>query len=157
MTHGLVLWAIALFLLVRGVPSLGIVALCGTLTGTTFLTKPEIFVATAASVGAALALHLLARPARRAAVILSFTTGLLLPIPASMGLLGLVIPMSRAVRGTLGAWPTLLALDLVRQPFYQNSMGLSRMPDNTRLLVRWSAGHAALLLPGLLLGLLWPR
>jgi hypothetical protein len=151
-THGLLLGLAALALLRRwsGDGRMRELFLAAGLVGLCFLTKPEMFLAAFAASAAVVGLRLWSERAAGARIARAagfFILGLVLPVLLAAGLLG------AAWRGVLGAWPSLFATEVAASHFYRAGSGLDAPAANAWRMLGWAVGTAALLLPGLLLGL----
>jgi 4-amino-4-deoxy-L-arabinose transferase-like glycosyltransferase len=151
MTHGVLLSLLSL-LGVWGYGRFGLRALAGAglALGLAFLTKAEVFVAAAAGSASALALTIWTeRPARGRALAMAgwFVGAAAVPPAAAWALLCLAMPASRALAGTLGSWVVVSDPLLRGQPFFQDLTGLSNLPENLALLLRYAGCYAAVLVP----------
>jgi hypothetical protein len=135
LTHGVVLALAALAALAAwhrsGSPVL--IGLAGLLLGLCFLTKVETFVAAAA--GGAVLLGSGMRT-RKVNALVPWFLGLVAPVVVSLALFG--------PRGTLGAWPSVLAGEVADLPFYREGMGLDdprlRIEETGAWVVVWALG-----------------
>lgn len=153
LTHGLGLAVGMIFCLwryvLRGQPWMCLAA--GLLLGLVFLTKAEVFLATAAAAALGRAvLHLSDRPSERqtAVGVLSFAGAALLPIALGLTFLSTQMPATQALHGIAGTWKGLLESQAASHPFYQHGLGFDRPWTNGVMMLRTFAG--LLLLAGAL-------
>jgi hypothetical protein len=154
LTHGLLLSLLLLqaFAVWRDAP-LRRAAATGGLLGGVALTKPEIFVAAAASLACAVALELYRErgsgPTAGRAVALTavFGAALLAPGILSTALLALAMPWQDALRGTLGAWPAIARSGITSQYFYRATLGLVGFGENSARLLQWTLAYGGAALP----------
>jgi len=147
LTHGLLLCLGALACMQRlgTTGRVGWARAAGVLVGLAFLTKVEIFVAAAGSVGLRLLLEL-ATPGReqeRARVTAGFLFGALVPPLAAFALLATTLPTGTAVRAVMGGWSHLGQAELRALPFYRAMAGTDVPAQNLRLAGLWAAGYLA--------------
>ena len=151
-THGLLLALACFAALERWRASGGArwVVGAGFALGLDFLTKPETFLGAAA---AALVLLLAPREAgeRRPRVLVTFAGATLAPPLAALGLLSLGLPLSEALRGALGAWPSVLAGEVSDLAFYRAGMGLDHPGARLADLGLWTGGWLLVFGPALVL------
>lgn len=159
MTHGLLLSSTAVLCLVllikRGIGTVGRIALAacgGLLTGLVFLTKAEMFLALAASVGGGLVLLIannrgIALKATIAEACVWLLCALIAPL-ASVVLLSGSLGWETALEGTLGTWPHVIEGKSTQLRFYQSIMGI-RDPIESIALLLGSAGAWAAVIGGL--------
>ena len=145
MTHGLTLSLAAIWCFWRYVDTTKLrwALATGCLTGLTFLTKPEIFLAlaTAVGLGLVLAAWIQRLTVRRMAALFSVAvSGFLAPVLIAVVLLSNYMPVATSVRSVVGAWPLVLAGQIARLPQYQAGMGLD---DSTRSLQLLGLSSAA--------------
>lgn len=138
-THGMLLSLAAIWLLRRherlGGRRHALAA--GAALGLVFLTKPELFVACAAAVGALWAASAWRRRSAREALrtlLLVAVPALAVPLSAFLLLLAQMEPAT-ALRVTVTPW-LLMATPLARTPFYLSGMGLDRPAENLATLAR---------------------
>lgn len=160
-THGLVL-ALACFAALERWRSAGRerwLVVGGLALGLDFLTKPETFLAAAAAAIVLLALPRAGRPAGhggggpRVGPAVRFAGAALLPPLAAFGLLATSLSVDEALRGTLGAWPSVLAGKVGELAFYRAGMGLDDPGARLVDLARRTGGWLLVLAP--LLGCAW--
>ena len=145
-THGLALAALALLCLSRAPRHP--VAACfgsGSLLGLVFLTKPEIFLATAAALGVGLIALAFCRRDLGARIVPAFLLGAVLAPLASFALLSLALPSAAAWRGVLGAWPSVFDEALTSQHFYRLTLGTLQWRGNLVRGLAWAAGYLVVL------------
>jgi len=142
MTHGLVLALAALWLLDRHRRSgrAAPLGLAGLSTGLCFLTKPEVFLAAALAVAAAL---LFARPPPSRLVL--FLGAALAPPLVAWAALATALPAPGALRGVLGGWPYVPLQELREQFFYRFTLGTVPEGRSFGILWKWAAVEAAIL------------
>ena len=117
----------------------------GVLVGLAFLTKVEIFVAAAGSVGLRLLLEL-ATPGRerqRARITAGFLFGALLPPLIACALLTRALSPAAAVHAVMGGWSHLGQAELRALPFYRALAGIDAPAENLRLAGLWAGGYLA--------------
>lgn len=152
-THGMVLSLLAIALLARfartgAIRPLGGAGFC---LGLVFLTKPEVFAACAAALGAGLLGLLWHRRGAEAARILLCIGGAALCAPlAAIALLHAQMSAAEAIEATLRPW-RLARTDLVATRFYLEGLGFDRPWENLWLLVRSATVYALVLGPVALL------
>jgi hypothetical protein len=132
-------------------------ALAGLALGAVFLTRAEMFAAAAAgaTVGLGGACWLRGGGARRRALdVAAFVGATCVPPLLSTALLSLSLPVSDAVRGTLGSWPDTLSGEVARVQFFRIGMGLDDLAGNTRALLLWTGAYTAVFLPVAVVALL---
>lgn len=124
MTHGLLLGLASAWCLVRFAPAgrIAWAVACGLLAGLTFLSKVELFVATAA----ALTIGLIAVRERRARAIGVIVGAAVLPVLLAFALLCLRLGPAAAMKGTLGGWAYVFNPAVAALPFYRSLAGLDR-------------------------------
>lgn len=144
-THGLLLGVAALACVQRARDRAVWIALAGACVGLAFLTKPETF--TAAVLGVTTWLCLRPRTARNLAIA---CVAALVPIVIAWLSLALTSSSEIARTGTLGAWPSLFSSDVSELAFYRTGMGLDAPAANASVMLLWSLGIAALLVPSAL-------
>lgn len=153
-THGLLLGTGALWALVRWDERRGVawVAVAGLLLGLCFLTKAEVFLASALGAATVLGLALADRPPRAGRVLGAFLGAAALPqvvaIVASLPALG----VEGALRRVFGAWMHVIGGGASDLAFYRTGMGLDAPGSRLLDLLTWSAGWLALLAPIALAG-----
>ncbi len=121
---------------------------CGLLNGLAFLTKPETFVAAAAT---SVVLIAIARPPSRA--IAAFAAGLIVPPAVAFALLSMAMPARDAMIGVLGSWAFAGNEGLRGMWYFAWSMGLNDPRGSLAALARTALAQALLL--GLAVGLAW--
>lgn len=127
--------------------ALGWAAACGACAGLAFLTKPEVFVAALVGGIGGLAFQAwnervaLATQLRALAL---FALGLAAPLLLAFAALSSSLGADLALRGVLGAWPSLASSDVAELAFYRRGMGLDAPAANALQLVIWTARWAAL-------------
>lgn len=147
LTHGLLLCLGALACMQRlgTTGRVGWARAAGVLVGLAFLTKVEIFVAAAGSVGLRLLLEL-ATPGReqqRARIAAGFLFGALVAPLGAFALLARALPTGTAVRAVMGGWSHLGEARLRALPFYRAMAGTDAPAQNLRLAALWAAGYLA--------------
>lgn len=123
----------------------------GFVLGLCFLTKAEIFVAAAGSIGLLLAFAWkqgLEGAPRRFAILSA--SALIAPVVACL-LLATAMPFGEAVYGTLGSWTGIFGSSASELFFYKAYMGLDRVSENVAALFQSSGLLLALLAPAFLL------
>lgn len=152
LTHGLLFALLALYCILRynrrRTP--GWFAAAGAATGLSFLTKPEVFAATAGAValGAALTVWLERPPRRRAMRLIACLVGFALTAPlAAFLLLASAMPAHHALRGVLGAWTFLFDQQRGEMRFYREISGMLDTGRSLRSLFLWAAAWVAVFLP----------
>ena len=147
-THGLILAFAGLWMLsryLRTARAMDAVSL-GVIIGLTFLTKPEIFLATVLAVGGGFAAGLWLR---RASVRSAVTHAGLLVIGAAATvslawiLLSCAMSPRVAAMGVAGGWPATLNGQVARLPFYREGMGVLSIRSSLWWLAASAAVYAA--------------
>lgn len=157
-THGVLLGLVALAAAQRwgGRRSIAWVLLSGSAVGSSFLTKPEMFVAALAGAGASLALLTWSARFDWRRTFVAFALGLLTPLLLSwVGQIS-TLGSDGAWRATLGAWPELAGSEVAQLAFYRKGLGLDAPGENLLAALAWGAGTLALFAPSWLLAA-WGR
>ncbi len=159
LTHGLLLCAAGLtsFLRFLRTGRLRLVADMGLTVGLTFLTKPEVFLAGAATMTVGLALSMLVErpPWQRAACrVATFIMAALVPPALTYFALQAAMPSDAALRGTLSSCAYLFNADLTALPFYKQGMGLLGPGGSVLTMLKWSALYLVALMPLIAMALL---
>ena len=155
-THGLLLAVATMACALRSRGSGRWSLATGLLLGLTFLTKVEMSLAAGLGVLAAfVALRIAARDARRWGRDAGLTVlGVALPVGLAFAGLAAVLPVSDAVRGTLGSWTNVGNEELSALDYYRRGLGLDR-PGEHLVEMATSVGWCLVAFaPGLVLGLL---
>ena len=150
-THGLLLAFAGLWFLSRFTQThhLRHVAAMGFILGLSFLTKPEIFLASALSMsGGLVAAFWIKRihPRRILLVFVLFLIAAIVPILAAWLALSCTMPERQAAAGVLGAWPFTLNGQIASLPFYRQGMGLLDPRDSLLLIAQSTAVYAGFIL-----------
>jgi len=158
-THGIMLAFASLYCLWRFEPGRknGYLVAAGLTLGLVFLTKVELFIAAAAADFIFLFMmnyggQKLGR--RIARDITLFLGCVMLPPLVAVGLLSLSLPVSEAVRGTLGGWPHLSNDEITSLLFYKKSMGLDQPWENTVLMLKVAIWYVLIVTPAIVIALL---
>ena len=145
LTHGLVLSVVGLWALRRGLLAARTAWLAAgaAALGLAFLTKPEVSLAAAAGMGTLLltAPSNLSRKKKWGA----FALSTLVPPLLATALLSSAMPTGQATRRVLGGWNWVFNAQLQELPFYQSSMGLTRLGSNFALMLAWAACYGGAL------------
>ncbi|MDC3379453.1 glycosyltransferase family 39 protein, partial [Planctomycetota bacterium] len=129
-------------------------AATGAALGLVFLTKPEVFLAASAGVGAGWGTLWRTQPERRSARDGGVLVGAALaPAAVAFGLLCLALPAGQALRGTLGGWVYVFDRRISGLLFYTQAMGTADVVANLGRVAWWAALYGAALLPALAAGL----
>ncbi|MCB9889201.1 MAG: hypothetical protein H6836_06460 [Planctomycetes bacterium] len=153
-THGVALGLSAIACVTRfaRVGALRWLTAAGLLAGGSFLTKPEVCLATllAVAAGVATGARRAGAPAlgRQLAVL---GIGLLVPVAAAWALLATAMPAGMAWRGTLGGWVHLFDGRLAQLRYYAECMGVDDLGKSLAATAFWAAHlvGALLLITGL--------
>lgn len=160
-THGLFFSLVGILLMYRHLQTraVGWLVASGLCAGLVFLTKPEIFVACAAALCAALLVRLRwADTLRgRVAIAVTFVAGVVVPPLLAFLLLLFQVEPSVASDATLGSWLLLSARTLRDSPFYLRGIGLDDPTGNLWRLVVWAYYYVVVFIPAALLDLAVPR
>ncbi len=133
---------------------------CGLLVGTTFLTKAEIFLASAAAcaIGRLIAARRAPATGTSHRVYAPFALGALIPVSLAFALLHRSLgATSEAIRATLGSWVFTLDPEITSLPFYQRGIGLDDPLGNLAAIAAGLGVHLLLLLPAAALATLAGR
>lgn len=128
LTHGIALSVMSLYFAKRWLasPHRIVALLTGLVTGLVFLTKVEVYVACIGSLTLAWLIPLLFkhRDVRSWMVdTILFALGMLIPPVTAWVLLSLAMPMSDALKGTMGSWAYVLDSEHAALPFFHWSIG----------------------------------
>ena len=142
-THGFLLALVTLFLLMRcrEDPKIGWLAGTGLALGLVFLTKAEIFMATAGAVGFGLLLVVVdrrqsaARTVKHASILIAVA---LIPPLLAFLLLSLSTSAEIAFRGVMGSWLHLREGNLSELRFYKFYLGTLDLPNSLLRTAVWS-------------------
>lgn len=138
-THGILLWLLSLFCIVRAPDSARFAFAAGFVAGLSFLTKVEVFLPTAAClVLGAWLLRLRLRP-----IGLGFAT----PVLVSLVLLSTAMPVGQALLGVAGNWAHLVQ-GAADQAFYATVMGTDKPLENLRESAQWFGLYVAVYVVG---------
>ena len=143
LTHGLLLGLAGIACLdlwVRGRRT-GWLAAAGLALGLAFLTKPEIFAASACALAAGLA----AAPSPRGRSLFVLLAAAALPPLLALVLLAVRMPLGVAVDGMLGAWTGALRPGVAGLSFYRAAMGADRLDASLLRMAGWALCLAVLL------------
>jgi len=77
----------------------------------------------------------------------TFVLPMLLPVVVAFVALSGAMPLNRALRGTLGAWPATLGTRVSSLRFFRFGMGLEDVATNIRTMLIWSTGYLAVFVP----------
>lgn len=129
MTHGLVLSFAAIWCFWRYVDTTKLrwILMMGLLTGLSFLTKPEVFLALATSLmlGLFLVVWTQRLTIRRMAALFSVAvSGFLAPVLIAVVLLSFYMPVTSSVRSVVGGWPSILDGNVAHLHFFRECIGL---------------------------------
>ncbi len=152
LTHGALLAIVALVFLGRyeRTRSPSDAGGSGLALGLAFLTKPEVFVAAAAAVGCGLAFlgWQDGGARRRLPLALGVLSGAATaPVLVAVGLLGLAMPLERALAGTLRSWTMVWRGEVPGLTFYEQGMGVDRPAENLAALAWEIAAYLAVFVP----------
>ena len=158
MTHGLALSIGAVLCLSAYLRRRRLIFLSGAgfALGLVFLTKAEVFLASAFATTVFLGLTLwVERPPRRrqAALMGTFAGAAAIPPAVAFILLSLAMPADQALRGTLGSWPYVFNNELASLTFYRSGMGTLHPQESLERILLWTALYVAVFLPTAGLGL----
>lgn len=148
MTHGFLLALITLFLLARYLknPTPPTLLLTGVVLGLVFLTKAEIFIATAGTVGLGVVLDAWRRrspilePIQR---LFLLAVGGTVPVLGATLFLARTLPTAEALRGVIGSWAHVLAGEVTELRFYKLYLGTLDLPNSLLRISVWSLFYLA--------------
>lgn len=135
-------------------------ALSGLLLGLVFLTKAEIFLASASSLilGVVLVLWMRRVSARQGCSVMALFAGCAVaPILAAFLLLTLALPARDSAVALAGSWGFLGNKALMQLPYFKDMYGTADLPENLRSIALVSLGWSAAAAPALACGLLLRR
>ena len=122
----------------------------GLALGANFLTKPETFLAAAAA-GLVLVVAGARGRGRPRGDWIALGISTLTPPLLALGLLAGALPLDQALRGVLGAWPSVLEGEVSRLAFYRAGMGIDEPGARLSELLGWSGRWLLGLAPALAL------
>jgi 4-amino-4-deoxy-L-arabinose transferase-like glycosyltransferase len=160
MTHGLLLCLAAAECVIYFNKSLRArwAALAGLMTGMAFLTKPEMFLACAATswLGILAALWM-RRPGKPLAPVTAMAAAMLAAPACAWLILRAAMPAGAATQGLLGGWQFVNAPFVVQSPFYRGGLGIDDVSHSLNMLALTTGIDAAPLILLIALALLTPR
>jgi len=143
LTHGVALALVALACVARWQRTgrRSAVVAAGVAVGLTFLTKPEVFLAAAPATAVGLAL------ARRFTwrALLDFVAAAVVPTIVAGLALAVAIGPGEALRGVLGAWPSVVRGDVASNEFYRSGMGVAHPMLSVAVIGWWTVAYVLLL------------
>jgi hypothetical protein len=137
------------------------VAVSGACVGLALLTKPETFLAAAASSAVAIVAHARRERGELARLASMWVACALAVAAAAVALLGTRIGLGAALDGALAAYRGLVESDVASLAFYRSVMGTDDPSGNAGRILAWTGGAVGVLAPALALGWWapsrWPR
>ncbi len=147
--HGLILGVLTLAAAMSTTKSLQLhwYAISGATLGFCFLTRSEIFTATAVGTMILIVGGCLLHREQRAKRLAIFMVGCLTPPVLAFLLLSLHLSIQNALTGMLGTWPATFNAAVVAMPFFRHTMGTDELATSLRSILAHTAAIAAIMVP----------